>query len=96
MNILTEVLISRAHKQFALSHTMSQWQTKEGKQGPFISQTSEPASGQQKLKAISYFTAIKQILVIHPVCFIGVITSASQDIKKLCTSKYKYIGMFVK
>lgn len=96
MNILTEVLISHAHKQFALSHTMSQWQTKEGKQGPFISQTSEPASRQQELKAISYFTAIKQLFVSHPGCFIGVVTSASQGIKKLCTSKYKYIYVFVK
>ena len=97
MNVLTEVLISHAHKQFALSHTMSQWQTKERKQSPFISQTSsEPASCQQELKAIPYFIAIKQFFVSHPVCFIGVVTSASQDIKKLCTRKYKCIYLFVK
>lgn len=78
MNVLTEVLISHAHRQFALSHTMSQQQTKEGKQGPFISQTSfEPASRQQELKAISYFIAIKSLSARHPVCFVSIVTSAS-------------------
>lgn len=44
MNMLTEVLINHSHKQFALSHIMSQWQTKEGKEGPIILQGSALAN----------------------------------------------------
>lgn len=84
MKALTEGLISHAHKRFALSHTMSQWQTKEGKQGLSISQaSSESACGQQELKAISYFIAIKPLFLSHPACFIRVVTSASRPIKNL-------------
>lgn len=86
---LTEALISQAHKQFVLSHTMSQWQTEERKQGSFISKSFEPASRQQEIKASSYFIAT------FCQCFTRVITSASQCIKKLCTSKYINICIYV-
>lgn len=36
MNMLSEVFIDHSHKQFALSHTMSQWLTKEGEQSPIF------------------------------------------------------------